>query len=395
MRNHRILTLAGAGSAAAASLAIWAFLFAPSPTSTVEAATVFASFKEALGSGFQVEFENVGADGVRVDGKVVALFDRTEPAAGSAHLRPSVVYIEAHAVADDAAKPDVAGLDVDAAVALVPGREWAYVKLGGLPQQALQEEPILFGLQGLARNGLLLDLDGIMEEGGPLANIFEQVHVSAVATGRGGHASAPKTDVTVKGEVTIGATVPPGEDSGRSEIVVRVDGPHSGSLAEHHDHMAEHVRQHHEQMADHAEIHEVLLRLFTGSATSEDLDRLVSHLEAAATSVSLEAIEPGLHVLTATGFHFDQDPEAQEWLGELVLQIAYRDGVGLVWATLEHVGEYDGTIRFEMTDLTIDDELFDRSRYLQDGRVNRFNASQIMSMVGPHTNIHIETGESD
>ena len=60
MKNHRLLTLAGAGSAAAAALIAWSVLFAPTMGATVEAATVFASFKDALGSAFRVTFEDIG-----------------------------------------------------------------------------------------------------------------------------------------------------------------------------------------------------------------------------------------------------------------------------------------------------------------------------------------------
>jgi hypothetical protein len=98
--------------------------------------------------------------------------------------------------------------------------------------------------------------------------------------------------------------------------------------------------------------------------------------------VKVTETEPGLHVLTATGFNFEADQEAQQFLGRMVLQIAYREGVGLAWATLEHVGPYDGNIRFEMTDLTVDDELFNRERYMSDGKTRRFNLGSLIETLG-------------
>ena len=67
--------------------------------------------------------------------------------------------------------------------------------------------------------------------------------------------------------------------------------------------------------------------------------------------------------------------------GSMVLKIAYREGVGLAWATLDHIGAYDGTVRFEMTDLAADDELFHRERFLQEGSVQRFDVSQLLNLV--------------
>ena len=105
---------------------------------------------------------------------------------------------------------------------------------------------------------------------------------------------------------------------------------------------------------------------------------LVQLIEQAATNVTVTETEPGPHVLTASGFNFEEDEDAQQFLGEMVLQIAYREGVGLAWATLEHVGPYDGSIRFEMTDLTTDDDLFNHDRYLEDGKTRRFDLASLV-----------------
>ena len=131
---------------------------------------------------------------------------------------------------------------------------------------------------------------------------------------------------------------------------------------------------------DEDDLDEMFTKLLTGKGTAEDFEQLVSLIEQAATDVTVAETEPGLHVLTATGFNFEDDEEAVALLGQMVLQIAYRQEHGLVWATLEHVGLYDGTIRFQMTDLTIDDELFNRERFLEDGKARRFDLAQLVSM---------------
>ena len=346
MRNHRVLTLAGAGSAVAAGLALWAFLFVPTPQTTVQAATIFASFREAVGNAFQITFENVGAEGVRASGRVAVVFDPAKGGTAPFESQAKAVFVEANVQADQGADDDLAGLDVEVAVAVVPGDEWAFLKLKGLPTEVLDEEPMAVWFQSIAQDGLLLDLDGIMEKG-EIEDILEQVSVTthlseAAEKGRRGTVQVNNIDVDI------------------------FDEDESGEPAD----------------FDEEELARLALNVLTGRATAEEFESLVSLIEQAATNVTVAETEPGLHVLKASGFDFEGDEEAEQFLDQMVLQIAYREGVGLAWATLEHVGPYDGTVRFEMTDLTVHDELFNRERYLADGRTRRFNLGSLIQTFG-------------
>jgi hypothetical protein len=339
MKNHRYLTLAGAGSAAAALLAIWVMLFMPTPQSTVQAAAIFESFREAVGNAFEISFENLGDEGVRADGRVVVVFDADEGETAPFEGHAKAVYVEATAVAGDDAEDDVAGLDVEVAVAVVPGDEWVYLKLNGLPTEVVEEEPMAVWVQTIAQDGILLDLDGILEHGefgDILAEASLKNHFSDAACD-GKPAKIEITDVRVNGE----------------DIDI-----------------------------DEEELARLAVNVFTGRATAQEFESLVSLIEQAATDVSVTETERGLHVLTATGFNFEDDEEAQQFLGQMELQIAYREGVGLAWAKLEHVGPYDGNIRFQMTDLTVDDELFNRERYLADGKTRRFDLGSLIETFG-------------
>jgi len=72
---------AGTGSAVAATILIAASLLIGIPGRTVEADTIFASFREAVGNAFTISFEDIGDDEGRVNGEVVILYG--EPSAES------------------------------------------------------------------------------------------------------------------------------------------------------------------------------------------------------------------------------------------------------------------------------------------------------------------------
>ncbi|MFQ5492182.1 MAG: hypothetical protein ACE5GE_15810, partial [Phycisphaerae bacterium] len=296
MRQHRIITAAGAGSALAACLALVVTLFVPHSGSTVEAATIFDSFKEAVGNAFDVSFENIGAEGIQVDGRVVIVFDPADAQGTPFESSPQGVFVEAKVRAGDDADDDVAGLDVDATVSAVPNNEWAYVKLTGLPRAVAQEEPVAQIISQIARNGLLLDLDGLLQKEGfgmGAWNLSE--HLLDVS----GDADADRQ------------TGEQGDGSG----------------------------------LDEEQLERMLVRVLTGKATAQEFRGLVALLEEAATNVDVKETEPGLHVLSARGFDFQGDAEAKELLGDMVLQVAYREGTGLSWVQIDHVGQLDGTIR--------------------------------------------------
>lgn len=321
MQKHRFITAAGAGSALAASLAIVATLFVPHAGSTVEAATIFASFKEAVGNAFEIKFENIGAEGIQVDGRVVVVFDPADKDLKPFQSHPQGVYIEVKARAGDKADADLRGLDVDATIVAVPGNEWAYVKLAGLPHAVLEETLVAAIVQGIAQNGVLVDLDGILQKEG---------------FGLGAWTLSEKLlDIDMDGD----------DDS------------------------------------EEAQMRRMLLSILTGQATADEFRALVAMLEEAVSNVSVEETEPGLHVLTASGFDTGGDTKAQGLIGDMVLRVAYKEGFGLAWAKIEHVGQLDGTVHLEMTDMNIDDPLFDRERLAKDGSALRFNLSQLVNLA--------------
>lgn len=358
MKEHRTLTIAGAGSALAACLALFAVTMIPTPATTVQAATIFASFREAVGNAFELEFGDLGAEGVRTNGRVMVITEPGSQDSAAFASSAQAAYLEVDAVADETAEQDLQGLDVHVALSLVPDQEWAFVKLKQLPHEVLEDEPIARMVQAMAMNGLLLDLDGLLNR---------------------------KEMQDILGELSIHKHLE--EATGqRNEITIRVDADTPGKSKEKvHERIRTQIHHHHhvdpaEQLAGFTEqeLTKLALDVFTGKASAEQFRSLVSLLEQAASDVRVEETQPGLHVLTASGFNFEDDEEAQRMLGRLVLQIAYQEGLGLAWASLENIGQYDGWVRFQMVDASINDPCFNRERFVSDPAVQRFNLGSML-----------------
>ena len=135
-----------------------------------------------------------------------------------------------------------------------------------------------------------------------------------------------------------------------------------------------------EEGSEEAAMLHMLLSIMTGQASADEFRGLVSLMEEAVTDVQVRETEPGLHVLTASGFDTEGDAEADAMIGDMELQIAYKEGLGLAWARIDHLGEHDGTIRFDMTDVTLDSPIFDREQWSNNNTAMRVNLSQLLDM---------------
>jgi len=315
MRQHRTLTFAGVGSAAAAGLAVCALLLIPTPQTTVKAATILASFREAVSNAFEVTFEQVGADGMLLDGRAVVVFDRSDPESPFFESRPEALYLEARISADEDADRDLAGLDMSITMSLAAGREWLFLDSLQLPDAVAVEQPVAAAWVGaMTANGLLLELDGLMER---------EPFGDALA-----HISFEFGDLEAR------------------------EGPDAA-----------------------------FLRMVTGQASAADFEAVVALIESAASDVTVTRGTGNRHILTASGFEFDEgDPDA-EVLGRMIVEVVYQEGVGMASATVAHVGPYDGTVRFQMIGIDVDDDLFDRTRFLERPGVQRFDVSQFLPLL--------------
>lgn len=321
MRKHRHATLASAG-ALAATIALTTMLLFPFGGTPVEAKTIFSSLRESLGNAFTVTFDNIGDDGVKVTGRLIAVYEKDEQATVPLEAPVRAVYLEADVLADKT-NQDVAGLQFEVRGAAVrePADAWVYLKLKNLPAKIIEEQPLAIILQQFTQNGLLLELDTLLEEG-ELNEVFEDLSI----------------DFEVQAEAERSLSIGVGTSKDGSTPKEKVDPP--------------------------SELDQLPLKILTGQLTQADIDQIVSLLEQEAITVAVQEREPGFHVLTARDFPPEQ---GAPWMANMVLEIAYREGYGVPWASLEHVGPYDGSIRVEMTEVALDDPIFSSEQYYHDG----------------------------
>ena len=289
VRRHRRLTIAT--SAVAACIVLGVLLITPRG-STVEAGTIIESLRRTLLDGFQVVFENIGDEGVYVNGRVlVALrpIGGTKPLNGTRGLDPArleveSVYAEANLLGDGF-DDDMAGLDWRVNLALSDQSQWAFLKLSGMPNRIPAEEPLVQLIIGLTNNGLLLDLDGLRDP------------------------TVPEDHSNQADALPLPARNADGEKSAANDFA------------------------------------QLIKDFLIGRAGAEQIDRLLVLIASTARDIRLVETEPGLQVLTVGEFRLDTLESGYAQLADMTLEVRYRVGVGIESARLTHIGAYDGTLR--------------------------------------------------
>jgi len=325
--NPRFLTVAG--SALAASIVVGAFVLISSQQTVVQAATILRSFRQGLVNGFELTIENVGSEGVLVNGVVLALMkppvaDAPEPLSPR-DLEPQSIYVNVRVTADEA-NDDVAGLDLQAAAGLSDDQQWLFVKPHALPRKLLSEQPLAAALLHMVRGGVVLELDGVIEQ------------LRHKRDGR----------PTPKPRVSISASRSDSDESADHGIKIELgDGTDLGDAA----------------------LNSMVRDFLYGRAGGAQLSLLVSLFEKSARVVRIDEVRRGEHVLTAADFTKGEDPQSNDYdtLAAMELEIRYQEGQGVKSAEVRHIGPSDGTIRIAIPRGGPDRALFDKQRFLDDG----------------------------
>jgi hypothetical protein len=357
MKEHRVATCAGAGSALAATIAIVATLLIPTPASTVTAATIFESLHQAVNSAFKVSYRDIGMSrlaGVRADADAIVVLEDDGEEGPDSRQSAVAVYFEARVWADDTSA--LAGLDYEAAGAFTEDDMWVYCKIHGFPEALLEDNPQLEAYLEMYRDGLLLDVAVLIEA-------IEEYELEA----------AEQAAAELPGEMRSAAA----DARWRAVRVLRraaVLLPQEGTT----------VRFSSDEGAN-----ELFARMLLGQATPEDFERLVTTLELRAGRLILMTRPDGSIVLRATQFDLSGSPAGalfQELFARASLEIAHDPDVGLLWAEAAHVGPRDGTIRLEPADVSPDDPIFSDQPYRDDGVTHVLDRAAIRNMlegVGP------------
>ena len=112
-----------------------------------------------------------------------------------------------------------------------------------------------------------------------------------------------------------------------------------------------------------------------GRAGADQIQELVEMIEDDDVDVNVTRTGDGLYVLRATGFDDD------DMLENGVLEINYRENVGVESLVVRHVGRYDGTIRLELGVPDFDEDLLSIERFENDGKTRVFKVSDFTSLL--------------
>ena len=369
MKTHRVWTLAGAGSAVAATI-ILATVVIGLGSHSVQASTIFQSLRRSFDDAFRLTFTDIGAEGVHVSGSLVARYDRTEEDLGAAMSEAEVVFVEAHATGGPEAD-ELAGLDIQVASCLVANQEWVYVRTSGIPAEILQVDPMVGMIHNMTGNGLMMDISGLINKGiaPPTASGDAEGEPITLALEFGADKAEAKPDpegASATFTLGLGASA---TDAADGESVGGVQGK----------------AQMHLTTADGQDgMNEWLTSLMTGRISMDQIDDLVALVESSAHDVSIDEQPDGTFVLTASDFAFEDMPGFSvddELIEEVSLQIAYREDAGVLWATISNIGDYNGTIRLDLVDVTIDESALDRERWIEPGVTTVMDANQLTMMA--------------
>ena len=337
MKRHKLFTV---GSAVAATISVTVIAMSISAP-RVSAAEIFDNFKQAIGKSIQVTFKVTEPDeGIDVEGRVVI----RKTGRSAEGQRPEEVYLDIQ-VSSDKENGELNGLDVHIEGALTPGNEWVYLKLNSLPAKLLEEEPMVAVFGAMARNGVVLKLDGLTGE----------LHDGIFGM--------------------------------REEILAKLGGV-LGELSE-DDNGGSRVRRTQGLQEPQQELARALQAVLKGQGTEDSLNELIEWLEQHATNASIKQGRGGLHILTAEGFaeiagEHDIDDDERQILDNLKIQIAYTRDDGVQWATVDIPDLVN--LKVELANPEIDPALFNSERYENDGVTQVFDMAGLMNMFGPQSN---------
>ncbi len=369
MRNPRIMTLFGAGSAVAAAFGICTFFFWQSAGTQVEASTIFTSLGNAMSQAFKMTFANVATEGLVTNGSVTAAFPDDETG-GDTPLVQVDMHIEG---ANDSA--EYAGLDLVLHGELLPDSKWVYLKTVGLPAAMLEEVPFLSGLQQMAQNGLILDLSNLPhddDENTPGDDGEESADGDNTIGIMLGETETPEDGNSLSFSFSLGASSDAEEtDASGNSAVVKSE---SSIIIQN------------ESTDD--EVGELIEDIITRDASPDQIAAFVALLQGAANDTSVEPQGGGRHLLTASDFDFDEladeDPADIEWLDTIVLQVSYHETDGVEWALIDHVGDNDGTVRLDLVNITLDEDDMGMQSYVDDG-VQVWDVGSLVALFGALT----------
>lgn len=387
-RRRPLLAIFGGGTAIAACLAVGAMLVSWPSQPRVEAATILQSLNEALSRAFKLSLEDLpDGQGGTMDGEITLAFDPLH-----AGENAESIYCEGWQRSDltpDGSRP----IDIRFAFAGLPDQAWLYLRTASIPQPLLEGSALAQVLVNWARPGVLIDLTGLRTEN---SKVSTRVATSATSNSDGQLKVISGGDVMRVLHDTLGMNKSRGNL--RLEVGVQAGSePQEGAKRSGHppifsfqlksggDDAASSAKPDSTRAAV-SNVNQLAARLLHGRAGPGDIKHYFELLSESAKNVTVEEREPGVHVLVATDFHFDDD-RLNVWLGpDTRYSVVYREGRGVESASVEHIGATNGSIRFETIDFTYDEASHGRRRFTGDGQTHVVDLAALLEAIRPFFN---------
>jgi len=386
--SHRrpFLAIFGGGTAIAACLAMGAMLVAWPSQPRVEAAMILQSLNEALGRAFKLSLDDLpDGQGGTLDGEITIAFDPLHAGEGA-----ESIFCEGWQRSDptaDGSRP----IDVRFAFAGLPDQAWLFLRTASVPQALLDGSPLAQVLVNWARPGVLVDLSGLRTE---TSKVSSRVSTGATSGPDGRVKVISGVDAMRVLHETFG--IHKSRNNLRLEVGLQAgsndsDGSHGKNRPGRPPIFSFQLKSGdadpptatQEAVND---VSQLAARLLHGRAGAADIRHYFELLRESAKNVTVEEREPGVHVLVATDFHFDDDRLAA-WVGpDTRYSVVYREGRGVESASVEHIGATNGSIRFETIDFTYDEATHGRRRFADDGQTHVLDFAALLKAVEPFFN---------
>ncbi len=363
MKRKNFWRVLGAGSALAACITIVAVL--AGGTQRVNAAQIFAELRESIRRSLWIELEDVQAEGVTANGRMLIVFSDNVVDNGASPTEANGVdasFFDMRVTADDN-HPDVPGLDMEVALAMVPDAGWAFLQAHALPSNLFSEVPMAAFFAPAFQSGVLIDLasfggmDGVnlsaSSNSGPQAKFF-------IRTGGGeeNDESESQTESTDEELETLFEfsfqTNPEMGDDPTVDIANDVihESMFGSGLSAHADTP---------EMQAALDAHMAMVENFlSGRFTQEDMETFIGLIEDSADVTTVTRLNSGAYLLTASGFELSGELQADV---DMSLEVEYREGAGIDRIELINIGEGAGRMRLAFSEDDATNAVFDRAPY--------------------------------
>jgi|GEM_PF-2209403 len=373
MKRQNFWRVLGAGGALAACITIVTVL--AGGTQRVNAAQIFAELRESIRRSLWIELEDVQTEGMTANGRMLIVFSDEVVDNGASPTDADGVdasFFDMRVTADEN-HPDVPGLDLEVALAMVPDSGWAFLQAHTLPSNLFSEVPMAAFFAAPLRNGVLIDLDAFggmdglnltaSNNSGPTAKFFfraggsdENDESTPVSAG---------SEETVETEFNFSFSTNPesGDDPAvhvandvihesmfGSGLQVHADTPEAQAALEQHMAMVE--------------------NFLSGRFSQQDMETFIGLIEESAEVTTVTRLNSGAYLLTASGFELSGNLQADV---DMSLEVEYREGAGIDRVELINIGDGPGRMRLEFSEDDASNVVFDRTPYANRPGVRSIN----------------------